>query len=151
MVPSMYVHIWEMTDLPILAKYYGLYKPMVQGRKIMAPSKFRLIFSKLDQWILNIWLEKLLYININECIVLTCFLSWKAFTVSASDVLEPPSVWSIYKLVNTFIPQIWFLTTPFELFFSKLSDELYPMSKMLWFSERDLSNDVLQSKIFSGP
>ncbi len=101
----------------------------------------------------------------------------------------------IAKLANTFISQIWFLMTPFELFFSKLSENpkkfdigstefklwqpkespnywiersvvehlstaltwvsLIQCQKFLGFSEsleRDLSNDVLQSKInLSGP
>ncbi len=55
------------------------------------------------------------------------------------------------------------LMTPFERYFSKLSENHKivdigytedPMSKILGFSEsleRDLSNDVLKSKIYMGP
>ncbi len=69
----------------------------------------------------------------------------------------------IAKLANTFISQIWTLMTPFERYFSKLSENHKivdigytedPMSKILGFSEsleRDLWNGVLQSKFFSGP
>ncbi len=74
--------------------------------------------------------------------------------------------WAIYyswyrQIGKYFVSEI--LMTPFERYFSKLSENHKivdigytedPMSKILGFSEsleRDLSNDVLQSKFFSGP
>ncbi len=73
--------------------------------------------------------------------------------------------WAIYpwyrQIGKYFLSEI--LMTPFERYFSKLSENHKivdigytedPISTIFWFSEsleRDLLNDVLQSKIFSGP